>query len=298
MVKLAVTRKSSPQLQNVEVESGNKKFPCRVCEKMFPSSTELMMHNCGKEISFKCSICEQKFFARPRVYTHVKSVHKIKHNDFKEYDKYVIKIDPAAELAAAIKNIPRNDDSEDEESDEEKIKCDNEKCQVEFDSTADLNIHIKNRGKKKIIKLHTCQRCYFVSCAKKDFDAHVKKASCKRVDSPEQLDKTRPVVTKKQPSKKNKMDNLEEDNDDVENADSENSTRHKSKKPKLNTNKVRPLVTKKQFSKKTKMEDLEHNDDEDKNNSGSEDLMKHESKKSKLNTSKVMTPEINGLDDL
>ena len=94
------------------------------------------LSSCGKEISFKCSICEQKFFARPRVYTHVKSVHKIKHNDFKEYDKYVIKIDPAAELAAAIKNIPRSDESEDEESDEEKIKCDNEKCQVEFDSTA------------------------------------------------------------------------------------------------------------------------------------------------------------------
>ena len=158
----------------------------------------------------------------------------------------------------------------------------------------DLNIHIKNRGKKKIVKLHTCQRCYFVSCAKKDFDAHVKKASCKRVDSPE----SRPMLTKKQPSKKTKMDNLEEDNDDEENADSEDSTGHKSKKPKLNTNKVRPVVTKKQSSKKTKMEDLEHNDVEDKNSSDSEDLMKHESKKSKLNTSKVMTREINGLDDL
>ena len=44
VVKLAVTSKSSPQLQNEEVESGNKKFPCRVCEKMFPSSAELMMH--------------------------------------------------------------------------------------------------------------------------------------------------------------------------------------------------------------------------------------------------------------
>ena len=39
-------------------------------------------------------------------------------------------------MAAAIKNIPRSDESEDDESDEEKIKCDNEKCQVEFDSTA------------------------------------------------------------------------------------------------------------------------------------------------------------------
>ena len=94
------------------------------------------------------------------------------------------------------------------------------------------------------------------------------------------------------------MDDLEADNNDEENADSEDSTGHKSKKPKLNTNKVRPVVTKKQSSKKTKMEDLEHNDDEDKNNSESEDLMKHESKKSKLNTSKVMTREINGLDDL
>ena len=162
----------------------------------------------------------------------------------------------------------------------------------------DLNIHIKNRGKKKIVKLHTCQRCYFVSCAKKDFDAHVKKASCKRVDSPEQLDKTRPTVTKKQSSRKTKMDDLEADNNDEENADSEDSMGHKSKKPKLNTSKVRPVVTKKQSSKKTKMEDLEHNDDEDENNSDSEDLMKHESKQPKLNTSKVMTREINGLDDL
>ena len=52
----------------------------------------------------------------------------------------MITFDPADELAAAIKNIPRSDESEDDESDsgndEEKIKCDNDKCQVEFDSTA------------------------------------------------------------------------------------------------------------------------------------------------------------------
>ena len=53
----------------------------------------------------------------------------------------MIKIDPADELAAAIKNIPKGggDESEDESdsgNDEEKIKCDNDECQVEFDSTA------------------------------------------------------------------------------------------------------------------------------------------------------------------
>ena len=107
----------------------------------------------------------------------------------------------------------------------------------------DLNIHIKNRGKKKIVKLHTCQRCYFVSCAKFDFDAHVKKASCKRVASPEQIVKTRPVVTKKQSSKKKtKLDDLEdnkyEDDEDKENATAVEDAMPIAKKPKLNTSKV------------------------------------------------------------
>ena len=52
----------------------------------------------------------------------------------------MIKIDPADELAAAIKNIPKGGDESEDESDsgndEEKIKCDNDECQVEFDSTA------------------------------------------------------------------------------------------------------------------------------------------------------------------
>ena len=78
-----------------------------------------------------------------------------------------------------------------------------------------------------------------MSCAKKDFDAHVKKASCKRVDSPEQLDKTRPTVTKKQSSKKTKMEDLEHnDDEDKNNSESEDLMKHESKKSKLNTSKV------------------------------------------------------------
>ena len=73
------------------------------------------------------------------------------------------------------------------------------------------------------MKLHTCVRCYFKSCAKVDFDAHVKKASCKRVESPpDQLKKTRPVVTKKQSSKKTKLNDLEDKNSDDE-EDKENA---------------------------------------------------------------------------
>ena len=69
-----------------------------------------------------------------------------------------------------------------------KVKCDNDKCHLDFESEKDLQIHIKKRGKS--VKLHTCQRCYFVSCTKIDFDIHIKKASCSRVDSKLQLEKS------------------------------------------------------------------------------------------------------------
>ena len=92
-----------------------------------------------------------------------------------------------------------------------------------------------------------------MSCAKVDFDAHVKKASCKRVASPEQLVKTRPVVTKKQSSKKTKLEVLE---------------------------------------------DNKYEDDEDKENATEVEDEMPIAKKFKSNTGKVMTPEINGLDDL
>ena len=62
------------------------------------------------------------------------------------------------------------------------------KCHLDFESEKDLQIHIKKRGKS--VKLHTCQRCYFVSCTKVDFDIHIKKASCSRVDSKLQLEKS------------------------------------------------------------------------------------------------------------
>ena len=77
-----------------------------------------------------------------------------------------------------------------EKETDKKIKCDNEKCHLDFESEKDLQIHIKKRGKS--VKLHTCQRCYFVSCTKVDFEVHIKKASCSRVDSSNiQLEKSR-----------------------------------------------------------------------------------------------------------
>ena len=91
-----------------------------------------------------------------------------------------------------------------------KIKCDNDKCHLEFDSMEDKNFHAKKgvgKGKKlkNSVKLHTCQRCFFVSCTKIDFEIHIKKANCLRANSPTSSS----VVIPKKPAK---LQNSEENN--------------------------------------------------------------------------------------
>ena len=81
---------------------------------------------------------------------------------------------------------------------------------MDFESEKDLQIHIKKRGKS--VKLHTCQRCYFVSCTKVDFDIHIKKASCSRVDSKLQLEKSHIKDSITNDSKKNAQDKENIDN--------------------------------------------------------------------------------------
>ena len=92
-----------------------------------------------------------------------------------------------------------------------KLKCDNDKCHLEFDSIEDKNFHAKKGGKgnkklKNSVKLHTCQRCFFVSCTKIDFEIHIKKANCLRANSPSSSSS---VVIPKKPTK---FQNSEENN--------------------------------------------------------------------------------------
>ena len=98
-----------------------------------------------------------------------------------------------------------------------KIKCDNDKCHLEFDSMEDKNFHAKKgvgKGKKlkNSVKLHTCQRCFFVSCTKIDFEIHVKKANCVRMNSPSSVVPKKPA--KIQNSNENNIINGQADVDE------------------------------------------------------------------------------------
>ena len=162
--------------KNPDKSKGNttKNFKCTKCNVVFSDVESWVKHiklrgkndkilNCSTE---KCTFGS---CTKEDLETHIKSCN----NSTK------IKLESSPAPVVLKKNDQENN---------KKIKCDNEKCHLDFESEKDLQIHIKKRGKS--VKLHTCQRCYFVSCTKVDFDIHIKKASCSRVDSKLQLEKS------------------------------------------------------------------------------------------------------------
>ena len=163
--------------KNPDKSKGNttKNFKCTKCNVVFSDVESWVKHiklrgkndkilNCSTE---KCTFGS---CTKEDLETHIKNCN----NSTK------IKLESSPAPVVLKKNEKETD---------KKIKCDNEKCHLDFESEKDLQIHIKKRGKS--VKLHTCQRCYFVSCTKIDFDNHIKKATCSRVDSSLQPEKSR-----------------------------------------------------------------------------------------------------------
>ena len=79
-------------------ESQISQSKCSICGKNFLEKWR-DLHLCATKKIFKCSMCEEKFFARQRVYTHVKQIHGIYCTEYPKYDKYVIEEETLNEQA-------------------------------------------------------------------------------------------------------------------------------------------------------------------------------------------------------
>ena len=132
-----------------ENESDTKLNQCSICGRTFPKNWT-RTHSCEKK--FGCCICGGSFFAKKRVYTHVRHHHKVKCSPFSAYDEFVLKIEEDDEIENPKKMIYSveeenmefiNEDSEDEIINEDSVHESKTQLKNEYTCTICQNIFTK-----------------------------------------------------------------------------------------------------------------------------------------------------------
>ena len=112
-------------------KTATTRFSCENCVAVFNTMASLNEHKnfiCGKEESFQCGKCDEKFFMKKFLGTHLKKKHHIYD---KNYDEYVVNL--ATATSKDEKRTPPQNESG------KKFPC--RVCASEFPSSTELMMH-------------------------------------------------------------------------------------------------------------------------------------------------------------
>ena len=160
-------------VQVVHEQSETTRFKCGICDKDFSRLSHLEFHKKSvHEKKYKCEQCDKQFSSVSYLKSHFRNVHsKIDEKSSENTIKKIRQKDHTAlKSIGTFKNHLQLIDNE--QNKDIKVKC--QICTIDFKSSKNLRLHMKNLHDVKDKEPVKCHLCEFVLTCKSGLRSHIK----------------------------------------------------------------------------------------------------------------------------